>query len=897
MADIIYFFGEGKAEGQKLGKEILGGKGANLTEMAHIGIPVPPGIIITTEASKTYTKTGRFPDALSKELPKRLKQLEKSLGRTLGGASKPLLLSVRSGAPVSMPGMMDTILNLGLNPQSLEALIQETQNERFALDSYRRFIQMFSDVVLEVEHEEFETILTKHKKQAGVEQDFELQPSALRNLVTDYKELVKEKTGVPFPTDAYDQLQKAIEAVFRSWNNERAVYYRKINSIPHGLGTAVTVQSMVFGNMGESSGTGVAFTRNPSTGENKFYGEYLINAQGEDVVAGIRTPLPIQDLEKKMPDIYKELFSIQKRLEEHFKDMQDIEFTIQNKKLFLLQTRNGKRTAMAALRIAMDMVSEGKIDKKMALKQIAPDSIPSLLAPVFIPGPKQQAIKEGRLVAKGLNAGPGAASGKIAFDSVTTAKWARDGKSVILVRQETSPEDIMGMEHSSGILTARGGMTSHAAVVARGMNKPCIVGCSALRIDYSTRTVHVQNNGKDFQLKEGEELSIDGSTGEVIQGSITTQESEIDQYLGGNWKGESTLAQNFLKLMSWADEVRRLRIRANVDTPRDALIARNYGAEGVGLCRTEHMFFEEKRIKIVRQMILAETKEERKTALNQLLRYQQKDFEGIFSAMEGLAVTVRLLDPPLHEFLPHTTEQDTELAKYLNIDPAEIRRRSELLREENPMLGHRGCRLGITFPEITQMQTRAILQAAVEIQKQKKKVLPEIMVPLVGHSKELELQVNVIHATAKKVMEEMGQTISYLVGTMIEVPRAAVQAHKIAEHAQFFSFGTNDLTQTTLAFSRDDSGSFLNEYINQGIYETSPFQTIDIDGVGELVRMAVERGRKSRPDIKLGICGEHGGDPASIAFFHNVGLHYVSCSPFRVAVARLAAAKAALTSP
>ena len=893
MAKMIYFFGEGKAEGLKLGKQTLGGKGINLNEMANLGIPVPPGIVIATDACKSYIKTNEFPSGLGKELLKNMQRLEKNQGRTLGGKEKALLVSVRSGAPVSMPGMMDTILNLGLNEESIAAMIRETNNERFVLDSYRRFLQMFSDVVLGLEHHDFEEILNQHKKKAGVDQDFALESGHLKAIISDYKDLIQNKSGSPFPQDVHVQLRMAIEAVFRSWNNERAIYYRKMNGIPHDIGTAIVVQSMVFGNMGDDSGTGVAFTRNPSTGENVFYGEYLLNAQGEDVVAGIRTPRPIEELKGDMPEVYAQLYDIQKRLETHFGDMQDLEFTVQNEELFLLQTRNGKRTAMAALRIAIEMVEEGKADKLSALKQINPEAIPSLLAPVFMEAPKQEAIEKGRLVAKGLNAGPGAASGKIAFDSHIAAEWSGQGKKVILVRQETSPEDIMGMEHSEGILTARGGMTSHAAVVARGMNKPCVVGCTSLNLDHKANTMQVENEGKSFCFKQGDELSIDGSTGEVIEGKLETQDSEIDQYLSGKHEGESQLAKSFLKLMSWADEKRKLQIRANADTPRDAKVARSYGAQGIGLCRTEHMFFEGHRILIMRQMILSETKAERQKALDKLLQYQEEDFRGIFEAMESLPVTVRLLDPPLHEFLPHSPEQDEELAKHLKLSPQEVRRRSELLKEENPMLGHRGCRLGITFPEITEMQVRAIIKAAITVKKKGLGVYPEIMVPLVGHERELELQRKVIDRAAKEVMESEGERIDYLVGTMIEVPRAAMQAGEIAKHAQFFSFGTNDLTQTALAFSRDDSGSFLSEYLSLGIYETSPFQTLDIQGVGELVKIAIERGRKTQPQIKLGVCGEHGGDPASIDFFHKQGLQYVSCSPFRVAVARLAAARAA----
>ncbi len=891
---MIHLFGEGKAEGLGLGKEVLGGKAANLTEMASMGIPVPPGIVISTEACRHYNKNSQFPLGLKEQLSKKFAELEALLGRRLGSRQKPLLVSVRSGSPVSMPGMMDTILNLGLNEESLAGLMEDTQNERFALDSYRRFLQMFSDVVLGIPHKAFEEILHSHKKKAEVKQDFELSPAQLRSIIADYKALVQQERRLPFPEDVQEQLQSAIEAVFRSWNNERALYYRRMNHIPDSLGTAVTIQSMVFGNMGQDCGTGVAFTRNPSTGEKQFYGEYLLNAQGEDVVAGIRTPHPITKLEEDMPEMYQELFEIQKRLEAHFGDMQDIEFTIQKKKLFLLQTRNGKRTAVAALKIAVDMVEEGQIDKKAALRQIHPEALPSLLAPIFLEGPKQEAIRQGRLLAKGLNAGPGAASGLIALDSITANTWAKEGRDVILVRQETSPEDIMGMEHAKGILTARGGMTSHAAVVARGMNKPCVVGCTALEIDYGRHCMRLSNErGEMIQLKEGDEISIDGGTGEVISGLLARQSSEIDQCLKGA-QSKSALTENFLKLMGWADEVRQLKIRANADSPRDALTARSYGAQGIGLCRTEHMFFEGTRLPIMREMILADTLEERQKALDALLVFQKRDFTEMFEAMDGLPLTVRLLDPPLHEFLPHSSEQNEELAKRLNVSPEAIAKRSAMLKEENPMLGHRGCRLGISFPEITRMQVRALISAAIAVQKKGVKVYPEIMVPLVGHAREFDLQKEVIDQTAREIMAKERNRVDYLVGSMIEVPRAAVMAHEIAQHAQFFSFGTNDLTQMTLAFSRDDSNTFLPAYMEFGIYEVSPFQSLDVKGVGELLKIAVARGKQSRPQIKLGVCGEHGGDPASIVFFHQLGLEYVSCSPFRVPVARLAAAQAAL---
>ncbi len=894
LVDYVYFFSESRAEGQKLGKKILGGKGANLVEMAHLGIPVPPGIVITTTACNHYTESGAFPAGLQEQINAKLPEVEKTLNREFGGAENPLLVSVRSGAPISMPGMMDTILNLGLNENTIKALIASTGNERFVRDSYRRFIQMFGNVVQGISGEKFEHILEEHKKKAGVEHDTDLDSTHLTAIAGDYRALVKQETGSDFPDDVREQLRQAVEAVFRSWNNERAVFYRRLNGIPDDLGTAVTIQSMVFGNMGDDSGTGVAFTRNPSTGEKKFYGEYLLNAQGEDVVAGIRTPHPIQDLKGDMPEVYEKLFDIQKRLERHFGDMQDIEFTIEKKRLFLLQTRNGKRTGAAALRVAVEMVKEGLINEKKALMQVDPEAIPSMLAPVFVPDPKKKAVKDGRLVARGLPAGPGAASGKIVFTSGGAMETSGKEK-VILVRQETSPEDIMGMEASQGVLTARGGMTSHAAVVARGMNKPCVVGCSAITIDLEAGIMTArQKNGQTITLKEGDELSIDGSTGEVISGLLPTEASEIDQALNGKLDRESPMAKNFKRLMQWADVARKLKVRANADTPRDAKAARNYGAEGIGLCRTEHMFFDGNRLTVMRQMILADTEDERKAALNKLLPFQRDDFVGIFRVMDGLPVTIRLLDPPLHEFLPHKRKQDEELARHIDMTPEEIKRRSVALKEENPMLGHRGCRLGITFPEITAMQTRAIIEAALTVKRDGVSVTPEIMVPLVGHLREFQLQKEVIDRTAREVMDEAGVEMDYLVGTMIEIPRAAVRAHEIARDAEFFSFGTNDLTQMTLAFSRDDSGSFLDDYLEHRIYERSPFQTLDQEGVGELVNIAIERGKETRPDIKLGVCGEHGGDPGSINFFHDAGLNYVSCSPFRVAVARLSAARTAL---
>lgn len=898
MEPYVYFFGAGKAEGGDLGKKILGGKGANLTEMAKLGIPVPPGIVITTTACNYYSKHNKFPDGLMDEVRTKLKLVFEETGKVLGNPENPLLVSVRSGAPISMPGMMDTVLNLGLNEQTIQGLIKLTGNPRFVYDSYRRFINMFSNVVLGMKHEQFEKILESHKQKKGVELDTELSAEDLHAVALDYKALVKQELGEDFPDNVEDQLIKAIEAVFSSWNNERAIIYRQLHTIPHDLGTAVNIQSMVFGNMGDDSGTGVAFTRNPSTGEKRFYGEYLMNAQGEDVVAGIRTPQPIATLEKTSPEVYRHLYEVQERLEAHFGDMQDIEFTIQEGKLYMLQTRNGKRTGFAALKIAVDMVREGKIDEKQALKQVAPESVPSLLAPIFNPEQKQQAVKNGRLLAIGLNAGPGAASAPVVFTAEAAVERARKKQKSLLVRLETSPEDIAGMEAAEGILTARGGMTSHAAVVARGMNTPCVAGCSNLRFIEENgihRVIIRKEDGSEVEVKEGDHLSIDGSTGEVIEGLLETHPSEIWQVLHGDLPVEqSELARDFIEFMSWADRERKLLVRANADTPRDAKTARIFGAQGIGLCRTEHMFFEGERIISMQEMILADKVDEREKALDKLLPYQREDFIGLFEAMEGFPVTIRLLDPPLHEFLPHDDEHIRELAAKLGFSADKVKERVTELLESNPMLGHRGCRLGITYPEITRMQARAIFEAAAEVHKRGKKIEPEVMVPLVGNVKELELQRAIIDEVAKDVMSKAGVEISYMVGTMIEVPRAAITADKVAEQAQFFSFGTNDLTQTTLAFSRDDADKFLREYINKDIYDRNPFQSVDQEGVGELIKIAMERGRKTRPEIKLGVCGEHGGDPSSIYFFHKVGLNYVSASPFRVAVARLAAARANL---
>ncbi|MBR31910.1 MAG: pyruvate, phosphate dikinase [Spirochaetaceae bacterium] len=898
MSKRVFFFGEGRTDVDSPDKAALGGKGANLCKMAALGVPVPPGLVIPTSVCNEYTEIRKLPDGLMDEVRTKLEEVNQQTGRIFGGSEKPLLVSVRSGAPISMPGMMDTILNLGLNEETKKGMALETGNDRFVEDSHRRFIQMFGNVVMGIKHELFEEILEEHKEKAGAAVDTELDASALRELIEEYRKLVKKETGQEFPDDPWEQLEKAIEAVFHSWNNERAIYYRRMHAIPDALGTAVNVQSMVFGNMGDDSGTGVAFTRNPSTGEKKFYGEYLMNAQGEDVVAGIRTPQPIAQLEKDQPPAYKQLIDIQQKLEGHFQDMQDIEFTIQQGKLYILQTRNGKRTGFAALKIACDMVDEGVLKPEKAITRMDPESVPSLLAQVFDPAEKSHAVSQGRIVGKGLNAGPGAASGFVVFSSEKAHQYRSSGKKSILVRTETSPEDISGMEAAEGILTSRGGMTSHAAVVARGMNKPCIVGCSSLRVDEKKgiMTIVTEDN-KSIELSEGDELSIDGGTGEVILGLMKTRESEIQQALAGEIDGEkSEIARNFKRMMEWADQSRKLSIRTNADTPKDAKVARMFGAQGIGLCRTEHMFFEGDRILAMQEMILASSVEQRKRALEKILPYQKEDFRGIFDAMDGFPVTIRLLDPPLHEFLPREEADFKKLASALNIDVELIKRRAEELHEQNPMLGHRGCRLGITYPEITEMQVRAILEAACESSASGTDVHPEIMVPLVGKVNELVMQKKIIQETAEKVFQEKGSRVEFMIGTMIEVPRAAATADEIAAEAEFFSFGTNDLTQMTLGFSRDDAESYIREYLRLNIYERNPFQSIDQDGVGAMVRMAVDKGRSTRSGIKLGVCGEHGGDPTSIKFFHGLGLNYVSCSPFRVAVARLASGIAALES-
>ncbi len=899
----VYYFSKSGAEGNASMKNLLGGKGANLAEMCSIGIPVPPGFTISTEACVYYYKNNeKHPEGLEEQVKENLAKLEKDLGKKFGDDTNPLLVSVRSGARVSMPGMMDTVLNLGLNDKAVLGLAKASGNERFAYDSYRRFIQMFSNVVMGLNSDLFEHKLEAMKKDRGVDNDTELNAEDLKELLSQYKAVYKENTGEDFPQNPEEQLWKAINAVFGSWNNDRAITYRKLNQIPDDWGTAVNVQAMVFGNMGDDCATGVAFTRDPSTGEKRFFGEYLINAQGEDVVAGIRTPQPITkehaaetgmtSLEEQMPEAYKELVAIYKKLEKHYKDMQDLEFTVEKGHLYLLQTRNGKRTGFASIRIAVEMVEEGLITEEEALMRVEPNAITQLLAPVFDKAEKEDALKNDRLLAKGLNAGPGAATGKIALTAEKAVEYAEKGEKCVLVRFETSPEDLAGMDAAEGILTARGGMTSHAAVVARGMGKPCVVGCGALEIDYDKGTVAV----KDTVLKEGDYISIDGTTGEVISEKIPTMPSEVIQILvEGKGDPENSLVyKTYTKLISWAEKNKRLGVRTNADTPHDSTVARQLGAKGIGLCRTEHMFFEKDRIKAVREMIVAETLEAREAALKKILPMQREDFEGIFEAMDGLPVTVRLLDPPLHEFLPHEEDAIKELADDLGISFEKLSERIESLAEMNPMLGHRGCRLGITYPEIYRVQMRAIFEAAVNCKKKGLNPIPEVMVPLIGFKSELKYLKDILVKEINAVFEEKGEKVNYLLGTMIEVPRAAVTADEVAEEAEFFSFGTNDLTQMGLGFSRDDAGGFIDDYLSKKIFPYDPFKSIDVKGVGELVKIACEKGRKTRPNIKLGICGEHGGDPYSVAFCHEVGLNYVSCSPYRVPVAILAAAQANL---
>ena len=880
----VYRFGGGTSEGKAGQKNLLGGKGANLAEMASIGLPVPPGFTISTEMCTRYYEEGeRFPNSLREEVAAGIAHIEDVTGKTFGDAADPLLVSVRSGARVSMPGMMDTVLNLGLNDQTVEGLAAASGDARFAWDSYRRFIQMYADVVLELDHGAFEEALEVAKEDRGYTLDTELSADDLRALVDEYKGLVEQQWGKPFPQDEHDQLWGAVGAVFGSWQSDRAKVYRRLNDIPADWGTAVNVQAMVFGNMGDTSATGVAFTRDPSKGDRAYYGEFLINAQGEDVVAGIRTPQYLTkaareeagakpaSMEEALPEVYTELAGVFDRLETHYRDMQDIEFTVQQGKLWMLQTRSGKRTAKAALKIAVDMANEGLISREEAVARVDPQALDQLLHPTLDPEAKRDVLT------KGLPASPGAASGEAVFDADTAERHAGEGKSVILIRTETSPEDIHGMHAAKGILTARGGMTSHAAVVARGMGRPCVSGAGSISIDAKAKVMRVAGR----EVKEGDTVTIDGSTGEVMAGEVATIQPE--------------LAGDFGTLMDWADAVRRLRVRANAETPADCQVARDFGAEGVGLCRTEHMFFEASRITAVRQMILAEDEAGRRAALDRLLPEQRSDFAAIFEVMAGLPVTVRLLDPPLHEFLPHEEAEFAEVASAAGIAVDQLKRRAAELHEFNPMLGHRGCRLGVTYPEIYEMQARAIFEAAVEVaEKSGEAPIPEVMIPLVATKRELDLMKAVVDKAAKAVLSERGREIDYLVGTMIELPRAALKAGEIAETGEFFSFGTNDLTQTTLGVSRDDAARFLGAYVEKGIYAKDPFVSLDVDGVGELVRLAAERGRATRGDIKLGICGEHGGDPASIAFCEDVGLDYVSASPYRVPIARLAAAQAAL---
>jgi len=895
----VYSFGGGKADGKAAMKNLLGGKGANLAEMTNLKLPVPAGFTISTEVcTYYYDNNKKYPAQLKQEVLAALKGVEKTMGAKFGDKDNPLLVSVRSGARVSMPGMMDTVLNLGLNDTTVEGITKQTKNERFAYDAYRRFVQMFGDVVLGLkpkgkdEHDPFEVIMDRLKKEKGIKLDIDLTSDDLKKLVKLFKEEIKKKTGRSFPEDAYEQLWAAIGSVFESWNTDRAIAYRRINKIPENWGTAVNVQSMVFGNMGNDSGTGVAFTRDPATGEKKFYGEYLINAQGEDVVAGTRTPQPIEKLQNDLNKPYNELLEIYKKLEKHYREMQDMEFTIQKGRLWMLQTRAGKRTGLAAIKIAVDMVNEGLISEDEALLRIEPEQLNQLLRPVFDLDKKKKAVSSGKLLAKGLNAGPGAACGKVVFNAVDAEEWAKRGEEVILVRIETSPEDISGMHAAVGILTARGGMTSHAALVARQMGKVCVAGCGALLIDYAAREMKV----RDITVKEGDYISIDGTTGEVIKDKIPTKPSEILQVLVDKQLDpkKSDMYKLFDKLMRWADKKRKLQIRTNADQGDQAQIALAFGAEGIGLCRTEHMFFGDGKIEAMREMILAEDEAGRKKALEKLLPIQRKDFADIFRAMDGFPVTIRTLDPPLHEFLPHQETEINKMAEFMRISVDKIKAKIEHLKEMNPMLGLRGCRLGMLYPEITQMQARAIFEAACEVQKEGKKVLPEIMIPLVSHVNELKAQAKIVRETAEEAMKKIGVKVKYTVGTMIELPRAALTADEIATVAEFFSFGTNDLTQTTFGLSRDDAGKFLYYYYENDVLKDDPFQSVDQTGVGQLMQIGVTKGRAARKGMKIGICGEHGGETKSVEFCHNIGLNYVSCSPFRVPIARLAAARAAI---
>ena len=865
----VYLF----SEGNKDMRELLGGKGANLAEMTKAGMPVPQGFTISTEACTQYYKDGRkINDEIQAQIYEYLGKMEEICGKKFADPENPLLVSVRSGARASMPGMMDTILNLGLNDVVVEGLAKFTNNPRFAYDSYRRFIQMFSDVVMELPKPEFEKIIDQKKEEKGVKQDTELDTEDMKDLVKRFKAFYKENKGEDFPSDPKVQLMEAVKAVFRSWDNPRANVYRRMNEIPYDWGTAVNVQAMVFGNSGDKSGTGVAFTRNPATGEHKLFGEYLINAQGEDVVAGVRTPSPISQLEQDMPEVYKQFAEIADRLEKHYKDMQDMEFTIENGKLYMLQTRNGKRTANAALKIAVDLVHEGMIDEEEAVLRVEPQQLDALLHPQF----DADALKKATVVGKGLAASPGAACGKIVFTAEDAKEWAKKGEKVVLVRRETSPEDIEGMQVAEGILTVRGGMTSHAAVVARGMGTCCVSGCGEINVDYDAKNFTL--GGKTYN--EGDYISIDGSTGNIYGEAIPTAPASI--------------AGDFGLFMGWADKYRKLKVRTNADTPRDAHQAREFGAEGIGLCRTEHMFFEGDRIKAMREMIIADNTEDRKKALDKIMPYQQGDFEALFEEMNGYPVTIRFLDPPLHEFLPTKEEDIAEIAKELNVTVEKVHEVIESLHEFNPMMGHRGCRLTVTYPEIAEMQTTAVINAAINVQKKGVNVIPQIMIPLVGEVKEFDFVKKIVVATADKLIADAGVELKYEVGTMIEIPRAALTADKIAADADFFCYGTNDLTQMTFGFSRDDAGKFLDAYYDTKISESDPFVHIDVDGVGRLVEMSAKAGREANAALHLGICGEHGGDPTSVEFCHKVGLDYVSCSPFRVPIARLAAAQAAV---
>jgi len=880
----VYAFGGGSADGDASMKDLLGGKGANLAEMSSLGLPVPPGFTITTEACNHYYQNDKaYPPSLKEQVAEGLKKVEQITGKAFGDAANPLLVSVRSGARASMPGMMDTVLNLGLNDETVEGLAKLSGDRRFAFDSYRRFIQMYSNVVLDLDHHMFEEILDDHKDRLDVHVDTGLSAEDWEAVVADYKACVESERGAPFPQDPHEQLWGAVGAVFASWMNDRAKFYRRMHDIPESWGTAVNIQSMVFGNMGDGSATGVAFTRNPSTGDNRLYGEFLINAQGEDVVAGIRTPQPLTkvareemgdinpSMEEALPEVFAQFKEVVGRLEKHYRDMQDIEFTVEQGRLYMLQTRNGKRTAKAALKVAVDLANEGLITKAEAVMRVDPSSLDQLLHPTIDPASQRDVI------ATGLPASPGAATGKVVFTAEEAEKLGGSGEAVILVREETSPEDIRGMDAARGIVTARGGMTSHAAVVARGMGRPCVSGAGEIHID--SRAGEFRARGKTIRAYDV--ITIDGSTGEVLQGSVKMIEPE--------------LSGDFGALMVWADEVRRLKVRANAETALDAETARSFGAEGIGLCRTEHMFFDPARIAAVREMILADDVAGRKAALAKILPMQRKDFVELFKIMEGLPVTIRLLDPPLHEFLPHNEEDVRSVAEATGLDPAKLLRRAEEMHEVNPMLGHRGCRLGVSYPEIYEMQVRAILEAACEVVAEGRPApIPEIMHPLVAKGEEMKFLRQLTDRTAKEVIAEQGCEIVYMVGTMIELPRAAIRAADLAEYAEFFSFGTNDLTQTTFGISRDDSGRFLNAYIEKGIFDKDPFVSLDQEGVGDLIRIAAERGRAARPDVKLGICGEHGGDPASIEFCESVGLDYVSCSPYRVPIARLAAAQAAI---